>query len=125
MFARNIEQAAAVLEKEVMMVTDVGVEIGASGIHHHLTQHPCLDELLQRIVDGRERHPDRGLDRFAVQLLLLSGFSYLLAEVQGARPLSESRCTPDVSLVVMPISMAYSSVLVDALFITATVHPSV
>ena len=33
------------------------------------TQQPCLDELVQRIVDGRERHPDRGLDRFAVQLL--------------------------------------------------------
>ena len=27
MFARNVEQAAAILEKEVMMVTDVGVEI--------------------------------------------------------------------------------------------------
>jgi hypothetical protein len=27
-FARNVEQAAATLEKEVMMVTDVGVEIG-------------------------------------------------------------------------------------------------
>jgi hypothetical protein len=36
MFARNVEQAAAILEKEVMMVTDVGVEIGASGIHHYL-----------------------------------------------------------------------------------------
>ena len=24
---------------------------------------------MQRIVGGRERHPDRGLDRFAVQLL--------------------------------------------------------
>jgi len=32
MFARNVEQAAGILEKEVMMVTDVGVEIGASGI---------------------------------------------------------------------------------------------
>ena len=52
-----------------MMVTDIGVEIGAAGIHHHLAQQPCLDELVQRIVDGRERHPDRGLDRFAVQLL--------------------------------------------------------
>jgi hypothetical protein len=36
MFARNVEQAAAILEKEVIMVTDVGVRIGASGIHHHL-----------------------------------------------------------------------------------------
>jgi hypothetical protein len=29
-------------------------------------QPPCLDELVQRIVDGRERHPDH---RFAAQLL--------------------------------------------------------
>jgi hypothetical protein len=50
-----------------MMVTDVGVEIGAARIH--LAQQPCLGELVQRIVDGRERYPDRGLDRFAVQLL--------------------------------------------------------
>ncbi len=69
MLARNVEQPAGILEKEVMMVTDVGVEIEAAGIHHHLAQQPCLDELVQRIVDGRERHPDRGLDRFAVQLL--------------------------------------------------------
>jgi hypothetical protein len=55
--------------------------------------------------------------------LLLSGLSYLLAEAQGARPLSESRCTPTVSLVVMPISMGYSSGLVDALFITAMAQP--
>jgi hypothetical protein len=54
---------------------------------------------------------------------LLSGLRYLLAEAQGTRPLSESRCTPDVSLVVMPISMAYSSGLVDALFIAAVAQP--
>jgi hypothetical protein len=28
MLARNVEQPAGILEKEVMMVTDVGVEIG-------------------------------------------------------------------------------------------------
>jgi len=55
MLARNVEQPAGILEKEVMMVTDVGVEIGVAGIHHHLAQQPCLDELVQRIVDGRER----------------------------------------------------------------------
>ena len=69
MLARNVEQPAGIFEKEVRMVTDVGVEIEAAGINHHLAQQPCLDELVQRIVDGRERHPDRGLDRFAVQLL--------------------------------------------------------
>lgn len=52
-----------------MIVTDVGVEIGVAGIHHDLAQQLCLDELVQRIVDSRERHPDRRLDRFAVQLL--------------------------------------------------------
>ena len=69
MHARDVKQPAGIFEKEVMMVTDIGIDIGAAGIHHHLAQQPCLDELVQRIVDGRERHPDRGLDRFAVQLL--------------------------------------------------------
>jgi hypothetical protein len=69
MLARNVEQLAGILEKEVMMVTDIGAEIGAAGIHHHLAQQPCLDELAQRTVDSRERYPDRGLHRFAVQLL--------------------------------------------------------
>ncbi len=31
MLARNVEQPAGILEKEVMMVTDVGVEIGCAG----------------------------------------------------------------------------------------------
>ena len=53
-------------KKEVMMVTDVSVEIGVAGIHHDLAQQPCLDELVQRIVDNPERHPARRLDRFAV-----------------------------------------------------------
>ena len=69
MLARNVKKPAGILEEEVMMVTDVGVEIGAAEIHHHLAQQSCLDELAQRIVDSRERHLDRGLDRFAVQLL--------------------------------------------------------
>ena len=51
------------------MVTDVGVEIEVAGIHHDLAQQPCLDELVQRIVDGSERHSDCRLDRFAAQLL--------------------------------------------------------
>ena len=69
MLAWDVEQPAGILEKKVMVVTDIGVEIGVAGIHHHLTEQPCLDELMQRVVYGRERHPDRGPDRFAVQLL--------------------------------------------------------
>jgi hypothetical protein len=38
MLARNVEQPAGILEKEAVMVTDIGVEIGATGIHHHLAQ---------------------------------------------------------------------------------------
>src|SRR5580704_529221 len=33
MLARNVEQLAGILEKEVMMVTDIGAEIGAAEIH--------------------------------------------------------------------------------------------
>ena len=54
---------------------------------------------MQRTVDGRERHPDHRLDRFP--------------NLEHA----------DVSLVVMPILMAYSSGLVDALFITVMGQP--
>jgi len=49
MLARNGERPAGIPEKEVMTVTDVGVETGVAGIHHGLVQQPCLDELVQRI----------------------------------------------------------------------------
>src|SRR5262245_14400621 len=56
MLARNVEQAAGILEKEVMMVADIGVEIGLAGMHHHLTEQPCLDELVQAPSRSRIRY---------------------------------------------------------------------
>src|SRR5262245_30001129 len=39
--ARSVEQLADILEKEVMMVTDIGVETGSAGIHYHFAQQPA------------------------------------------------------------------------------------
>ncbi len=57
------------LAEEMMMVVDVGVEIRAPGLDHDLAQQPGRGELMQRVVDGRERHRDRRGERLAVQLL--------------------------------------------------------
>ncbi len=57
------------LAEEVVMILDVGVEVGATRFDHHFAQDPAVDELVQRVVDGRQRYRDGRGQRFAVQLL--------------------------------------------------------
>jgi hypothetical protein len=52
----------------MVMVGDIGVEIGSRSVDRDLAQKPRLGELMQRIVDGRERHPDACRYRLRVQV---------------------------------------------------------
>lgn len=52
--ARNVDQFAVVLKKEVLMVADVGILIRLSAVDTHPPQQTKIRELVQRIVDGRQ-----------------------------------------------------------------------
>src|SRR3546814_4114102 len=51
-FARNVLKAPAAFVVEVVMVGDVGVEVGTPGLDHHLAQQAGFGELMQAVVDG-------------------------------------------------------------------------
>src|SRR5215470_18853636 len=57
---RNIDQIVLVLDEEVVVVRDVGVEIGLRAVDRHFSQQPGTGELMKRIVDRGERHSDLG-----------------------------------------------------------------
>src|SRR5262249_17741232 len=67
--ARDILQVPGRLAEEVMMVVDVCIEIGAARLDDDLAHEPRRRELVQRVVDGRKRDPDRGGEGLAMQLL--------------------------------------------------------
>ena len=48
---REIVQLAVRFDEEMVVVAGVGVEIGAAGRHHDLTQQAGVAELVQRVVD--------------------------------------------------------------------------
>ncbi len=56
-------------DEEVVVIAHIGVEIGPRAIDRELAQEACLGELVQRVVDGGERHRHAGLDRLGVQPL--------------------------------------------------------
>ena len=65
----DVDHPLLVFDIEVVVVRGVGVEIGARGIHGHFAQQARFVELVQRIVDGGERHVHPRLAGFAMQLL--------------------------------------------------------
>src|SRR3546814_3987818 len=54
-FARNVLKSPAAFVVEVVMVGDVGVEVGTPGLDHHLAQQAGFGELMQAVVDGGQR----------------------------------------------------------------------
>ena len=68
-FAGYVLQFAGHFAEEVMMVGNVSIEIRSAGLDDDFVQEPRIGKLMKRVVDGRERHPDAGRQRFAVQLL--------------------------------------------------------
>src|SRR6516165_9848347 len=67
--ARDVLQPGGRFAEEMMMVGRVRIEVRAARLDHDFAQQPGLGELMQGIVDSRERHPDRRTQRFTVQLL--------------------------------------------------------
>src|SRR5215470_8042576 len=45
---RNVDERVLTLDEEVVVLGDVGVEIGLRAVHRDLTQQPDLGELMQR-----------------------------------------------------------------------------
>ena len=58
-----------VLDVEMVMVVGIGIEIGSRALDCDLTQQASLGELVQRVVDGGERHWHLGRQGFRVQIL--------------------------------------------------------
>ena len=51
----DVQQVVALLDEEVMVLSIVGVEIGLRSLERELAQQSCILELMQRVVDGRQR----------------------------------------------------------------------
>jgi len=65
--ARDVDQAAFVLAIEMLMITDIRIEIGSRCIDHNLTEQPCSGELMQCVVNRSERNLDAGILRFGMK----------------------------------------------------------
>ena len=57
--ARDVLQHPGRLAEEMVVVVDIGVEIGAAGFDHDFAQQAGGRELVQGVVDRRQRHADR------------------------------------------------------------------
>ncbi|MCY1303763.1 hypothetical protein D9M70_534870 [compost metagenome] len=66
---RDIENFVLTLDEEVVVVGNVGVEVGLGTFHREHADHAGLGELVQRIVDGCERNRHPGHDSLLVQFL--------------------------------------------------------
>src|SRR6185437_1933388 len=67
---RNVDQHPFVFDIKVLVLVDIGVEVGPPRLDRNLFQQVRLGELVQRVVDGGKRYPDTRLVR-----LLVEGFS--------------------------------------------------
>lgn len=56
----HVDDAVLSLNVEVMVVAGIRVEIGQVPAYPHTAQQPGIRELIERVVDGRERHTDAG-----------------------------------------------------------------
>ncbi len=65
--ARNIHEGAGIFVKEVMVVGGIRIEIGATGIDHQLAQQSRVDELMECIIDRRQRDFYAGAQGLFVQ----------------------------------------------------------
>src|SRR2546425_4556158 len=63
----NVDQLVVVFEIEVVVRGDVGVEIGLGAVDRYLAQETRIGELIERVVDGRQRHRNLGERGFLVQ----------------------------------------------------------
>ncbi len=65
--AGNIHEPLFALYEEMVVIGHVGVEIALGAVHRDLPQQADMAELVQRVVDGRERHRHAGALGFLEQ----------------------------------------------------------
>ena len=65
--AGDIEQLVGPFHEEVAMLGGISIEIGFRALNSYLSQEPDFSELMQRIVDGRERHWNFGASGLLVK----------------------------------------------------------
>ena len=65
----DVEHPVLAFDEEVVMVRRVGVEIGLDALDGEDAQEAGLGELMQRVVDRRQRDRNAGDQRLLVQLL--------------------------------------------------------
>ena len=63
----NVDQLVVVFEIEVVMRRHVGVEIGLGAVDADLAQQAGIGQLIERVVDGGERHRNLGQGGFLVE----------------------------------------------------------
>src|SRR6185312_9548177 len=66
---RDVEHLVRAFDEEVVMRRDVGIEVGLGAVDRDLAQQADLGELVQRVVDGGERHRHLGAGRLLVEHL--------------------------------------------------------
>lgn len=67
MIAGNVDKFLVGRVVKMVVMAGIGVEIGTLGIDHDLTQQASFGELMQGVVDRRQRHADARFYRFAMQ----------------------------------------------------------
>jgi len=63
----NVDQLVVVLEIEMVVRRDVGVEIGLGAVDADLAQQARIGELIERVVDSGQRHRNLGERGFLVE----------------------------------------------------------
>ena len=65
--AGNVDERVMAFDKEMVMRRGVSVEVGLRAVDGDLAQQAGFGELMQRVVDGRERDGNFGLGGFLVK----------------------------------------------------------
>ena len=65
----DVLQFAAVLDQEVVMIADIGVEIDAGAIDGDFAQQAGGGELVKGVIDGGQRDREIGRQRLLVKTL--------------------------------------------------------
>ena len=65
----DVEDPVLAFDEEMVVIRGVGVEIGLRALDGEDAQQSRLGELMQRVVDGRQRYRHAGGERLLVQFL--------------------------------------------------------
>ena len=121
----QIDQLPLVLDEEVMMIGDVGVEIGAAAVDGHFAEQAGRGELVQRVVDRGERDPHVRALRFLLQDLGADMTVSLSEEDTAERHALPRRAEPRTpQLRCHPVALGFGGRLMSHLF-HSTLSPGI